>query len=99
MGKQFTSILDKHFPYMAFETWHWKVKNSYAPYIDKELRHKMFQRDLYKKRFNKNKSPEGWQKFKEFRNTINRERPEKKIIFFTKNLMRLRTISRIPGKY
>ena len=33
-----------------------------------------FLRDLYKKRFDKNKRPEDWQKFKEFRNAVNKER-------------------------
>ena len=40
-----------------------------------ELRHKMFLRDRYKKRFNKNKNPEDWQTFKEYRNAVNKERP------------------------
>ena len=35
--KQFTSTLDKHAPYRQR-----KVKNSYTPYIDKEVRHKIF---------------------------------------------------------
>ena len=34
---QFITILDKHAPLRER-----KVKNSYAPYIDHELRHKMF---------------------------------------------------------
>ena len=40
---QFTEILDQIAPFKQ-----WKVKNSYAPFIDKELKHKMLQRDLYK---------------------------------------------------
>ena len=45
----------------------------------------MFLCDLYKKRVNTNKNPEDWQKFKEFRNAVNKERPKKKQLFFTKN--------------
>ena len=42
---QFTEILDQIAPTMSR-----KVKNSYAPFIDKELRHKMLLRDLHKKK-------------------------------------------------
>ena len=55
-----------------------------------ELRHKMFLRDLYKKRFNEYKDPEDWQKFKEFRNAVNKERPKKKQLFFTEKLYEVR---------
>ena len=51
--KPFISILDWHAPYRQH-----KVRNTYVPCIDKELKHKMFLRDLYKKRFNKSKSHE-----------------------------------------
>ena len=35
-----------------------EVRNSHAPYIDRDLKHKMFfLRDFYKKRFNKTKIP------------------------------------------
>ena len=43
--QKFLSILDRHAPYRQR-----KIKNSYAAYIDKDLRHKMFLRDLFKKR-------------------------------------------------
>ena len=56
---QFIAILDKHA--LPRER---KVKNSYAPYIDHELRHKMFLRDLHKKRFNKSRNPDDWARFK-----------------------------------
>ena len=41
---QFTESLDRITPTMSR-----KVKNSYAPFIDKELRHKMLLCDLHKK--------------------------------------------------
>ena len=41
---QFTEILDQIAPFRQR-----KVKNSYAPFIDKELRQKMLLRDLHKK--------------------------------------------------
>ena len=42
--QNFLFILDRNAPYRQR-----KVKNSYAAYIDKDLRHKMFLRDLFKK--------------------------------------------------
>ena len=48
--KEFIRVLDKHGPIRKR-----KVRDSYAPYIDKKLKHKMFMRDLYKKRFSKTK--------------------------------------------
>ena len=53
--KEFIRVLDKHAPIRQR-----KVRNSYAPYIDKELKHKMFMRDLYKKRFSKTKNADDW---------------------------------------
>ena len=47
----FVTILDKHAPLR-----HYKVRNTYAPYIDHELRHKMFLHDFYKKEFNETKT-------------------------------------------
>ena len=49
--KEFIRVLDKHAPIRQH-----KVRNSYAPYIDKELKHKMFMRDFYKNRFSKTKN-------------------------------------------
>ena len=42
--KQFLEVLDRHAPLKAR-----KVCNSYAPYIDNQLKRKMFLRDSYKK--------------------------------------------------
>ena len=47
----FVIILYKHAPSRQH-----KMRNTYAPYIDPELRHKMFLRDFYKKQFNKTKN-------------------------------------------
>ena len=79
--KQFISILDWHSPYRQR-----KVRNTFAPYIDKDLRHKMFLRDLYKKRFNKKKSHEDWKQFRQLKNAVNREKPKKKREYFSKTL-------------
>ena len=49
----FVTILDKHAPLRQH-----KVMNTYVPYIDHELRHKMFLRDFCKKQFNKTKNPD-----------------------------------------
>ena len=77
----FISILDWHAPYRQR-----KVRNTYAHYIDKDFRHKMFLRDLYKKRFNKSKSLEDWKRFQKLRNAVNREKPKKKREYFSKKL-------------
>ena len=45
--REFIRVLDNHTPIRQR-----KVRNSYAPYIDMDLKHKMFLRDFYKKRFN-----------------------------------------------
>ena len=79
--KQFISILDWHTPYRQR-----KVRNMYAPYKDKELRHKMFLRDLYKKGFNKSKSHKDWKQFQQLRNAVNREKPKKKREYVSKKL-------------
>ena len=64
--KRFLSVLDKHAPFCQR-----KVRNCHAPYIDKDLRHKMFLRDLHKKRFNASRNTDDWQKFKKIRNEVN----------------------------
>ena len=79
--KQFSSVLDWHAPYRQC-----KVRKTYAPYIDKDLGHKMFLRDLYKKRFNKSKSHEDWKQFQQLRNAVDREKPKKKREYFSKKL-------------
>ena len=77
----FVSVLDKHAPIRQH-----KVRNSYAPYIDHELRHKMFLRDFYKSRYKKTNDPEDWKQFQHFRNKINTERRKKKTEYFNKKL-------------
>ena len=49
--KQFLEVLDRHAPLRAR-----KVCNSYAPYIDNQLRRNTFLRDSYKKRCTDNKN-------------------------------------------
>ena len=46
--RNFINILDKHTPFK-----HRKVRNNYAPYIDHELRQKMFLRNLSNKKHTK----------------------------------------------
>ena len=77
----FVTILDKHAPLRQH-----KVRNMYAPYIDHELRHKMFLCDFYKKQFNKTKNSDTWKQFQQLRNKINIERQKKKTEFFTSKL-------------
>ena len=77
----FVTILDKHAPLRQH-----KVRNTYAPYIDHELRHKMFLHDFYRKQFNKTKPPDTWKQFQQLRNKINIERQKKKTEFFTRKL-------------
>ena len=77
----FVTILDKHAPLRQH-----KVRNTYAPYIDHELRHKMFLRDFYKKQFNKTKNPDTWKQFQQLRNKINIELQKKNTQFFTRKL-------------
>ena len=67
--KEFIRVLDKHAPIRQR-----RVRNSYAPYIDKELKHKMFMRDFYKKRFSKTKNTDDWKFYQDFRNTANVEK-------------------------
>ena len=77
----FVTILDKHAPPLRQH----KRRNTYAPYIDHELRHKMFLRKFYKKQLNK-KKPDTWKQFQQLRNKINIERQKKKTEFFTRKL-------------
>ena len=92
--KQFISIPDKHAPYRQK-----KVKNSYAPYIDKELRHKMFLRDLYTKHLIRIKILKIGKNSKNSETQLTKRDQKRNNYFSQKYLMRLRTISRIPGKY
>ena len=74
-------VLDNHAPIRQS-----KVRNSYAPYIDRDLKHNMFLRDLYKQRFNKTKNPEDWKLFQTFRNITNVEKRKKKKTFYSDKL-------------
>ena len=75
----FVAILDKHAPLRQH-----KVRNTYAPYIDHELRHKIFLRDFYTKQFNK-KTSDTWKQFQQLRNKINRERQKRRLSFSLEN--------------
>ena len=79
--KEFIRVLDKHSPIRQR-----KVRNSYAPYIDKELKHKMFMRDFYKKRFSTTKNADDWKFYQDFRNTANVEKRKKKKAFYSHKL-------------
>ena len=79
--KEFIRVLDKHASIRQR-----KVRNSYAPYIDKELKHKMFMRDFYKKRFSKTQNTDDWKFYQDFRNTANVEKRKKKKAFYSHKL-------------
>ena len=79
--KEFIRVLDKHALIRQR-----KVRNSYAPYIDKELKHKMFMRDFDKKRFSKTKNTDDWKFYRDFRNTANVEKRKKKKAFYSHKL-------------
>ena len=83
--RKFLSILDRHAPYRQR-----KVKNSYAAYIDKDLRHKMFLRDLFKKQFNKSRNSDDWQKFTKLGNEVNSLKHVKKRAFYTQKIDKTR---------
>ena len=76
--QKFLSILDRHAPDLQR-----KVKNSYSAYIQKDLRYKMFLRDLLKKRFSKSKNTDDWQKFTKLRNEVDSLKHVKKHAFYT----------------
>ena len=78
-----------------------KVGNFYVPYIDMDLKHKMFLRDFYKKLFNKARNPEDWKLFQNFRNITNVEKRKKKKIFYSHKLNESKNDikSTIPGNY
>ena len=75
---QFTEILDQIAPTMSR-----KVKNSYAPFIDKELRHKMLLRDLHKKRHTRLHDPSDWLNYKQLRNEVTLELKAKRKSYFS----------------
>ena len=78
---QFTEILDQIVPFKLR-----KVKNTYAPFIDKDLRQKMLLRDIYKKKLTKNHDPDDWLKYKQIRNEINAEMKTKRNSYFSQKL-------------
>ena len=78
---QFTEILDQITPFKLR-----KVKNTYAPFIDKDLRQKMLLCDLYKKKHTKNHDPDDWLKYKQIRNEINAEMKTKRNSYFSQKL-------------
>ena len=79
--EQCTEILDQIAPFKQR-----KVKNSYAPFIDKELKHKMLQQDLYKKRHTKHRDPDDWLRYKQLRNEVNFEMKAKRKSYFSQKL-------------
>ena len=78
---QFTEILDQIAPFKLR-----KVKSTYAPFIDKDLRQKMLLRDLYKKKHTKNHDPDDWLKYKQIRNEVNAEMKTKRNRYFSQKL-------------
>ena len=61
--RKFVDLLNKHAPFK-----HRNVRNTCAPYIDHELRQKMFRRDLFKKKHSKYKDPNDWTQYKTIKN-------------------------------
>ena len=78
---KFLSVLDKHAPFHQR-----KVRNSHPTNIDKDLRHKMFLRDLHKKRFNASRNPDDWLRLKKLRNEVNSLKHIKKRTFYTQKV-------------
>ena len=78
---QFTEILDQIAPFKLR-----KVKNTYTPFIDKDLRQEMLLHDLYKKKHTKNHDPDDWLKYKQIRNDINAEIKIKRSKYFSQKL-------------
>ena len=78
---QFTDILDQIVPFEQR-----KVKTSYAPYIDKDLRQTMLFRDFYKKKHAKFKDPSDWSAYKKLRNEANFKIKFKRKSYFSQKL-------------
>ena len=57
--KQFLEVLDRHALLKAR-----KIRNSYAPYIDNQLKRKIFLRDSYKTRYTDNKNIDYWNAYR-----------------------------------
>ena len=79
--RKFVDLLNKHAPFK-----HRNVRNTYAPYIDNELRQKMFRRDLFKKKHSKYKDPNDWTQYKRIKNEINVELKNKRKLYFSNKL-------------
>ena len=77
----FLKILDRHAPIRQR-----KVRNTYAPHINSELRRKMFLRDYYKKKHRYTKSEHDWQQYKKLRNAVNIENAKTKTDYFMQKL-------------
>ena len=78
---QFTEFLDQIATTMSR-----KVKNSYAPFIDKEPRHKMRLRDLHKKRHTRLYDSSNWLNYKQLRNEVTFELKAKRKSYFSQKL-------------
>ena len=78
---QLTDILDQSAPFKPR-----KVKNSYAPYIDKDLRQTMLLRDFYKKKHAKFKDSSDWSAYKKLRNEANSKKKFKRKSHFSQKL-------------
>ena len=78
---QFTNILDQIAPFKQR-----KVKNCYAPYIDKDLRQTTLLRDFYKKKHAKFKDPSDWSAYKKLRNEANSQKKLKRKSYFSQKL-------------
>ena len=79
--RNFVNILDKHAPFK-----HRKVRNNYASYIDHELRHKMFLRNLYKKKHSKYGDANDWITYKNLKNEVNVMMNSKRKSYFSQEL-------------
>ena len=79
--REFIRVLDNHPPIRQR-----KVRNCCTPSIDMDLKHTMFLRDFYKKRFNKTKNLEVWKLFQNLKNFTNVEKRKKKKIFYSHKL-------------
>ena len=63
-----------------------RLRNTYAPHIDSEVRRKMFLRNYYKKKHRYTKSKNDWQQYKKLRNAVNIENARTKADYFTLKL-------------
>lgn len=73
----FQSIITKHAPYRTF-----KVKHPPSPWLNKNLKKLMNERDAYKNTFNINKKQETYDTYKILRNKVNQEKRKSKFKTF-----------------